>query len=133
MSASLRSAVWQRARGFCEYCLLHEDDALLAHEPDHIIATQHGGLTGSKNLALACCVCNRLKGPNIASVDPATGKLVRLFHPRMDAWTDHFRLDGARIEPLTPPGRATTALLRLNSRRRLSERQALRYVGRYPL
>jgi len=132
VSASLRLAVWQRAKGRCEYCLIHEADALLPHEPDHIIAAQHGGATTGENLALACYECNRLKGPNIASVDPESGQVVRLFHPRRDIWLEHFRLVGARLVPLTPQARATAALLRLNSPLRLADRQCLLNVGRFP-
>lgn len=35
------------------------------------------------------------------------GELVRFFDPRRDAWSDHFKLDGALIVPLTPQGRVT--------------------------
>ena len=53
---------------------MHEDDGIVPHQPDHIVAVQHGGETVSENLALACCDCNLLKGPNLASVDPVTGQ-----------------------------------------------------------
>ena len=43
ISTALRAMVRQRAAGRCEYCLVHEDDPLLPHEPDHVIAEQHGG------------------------------------------------------------------------------------------
>jgi hypothetical protein len=112
---------------------VHEDDVLVPHEPDHIIATQHHGAAGLENLALACYECNRLKGPNIASVDPETHKVVPLFHPRRDPWTRHFRREGARIVPLTPQGRATVALMRLNQPERLGDRQFLVEAGRYPV
>ena len=55
-----------RAGFRCEYCLIHEEDILFPHEPDHITAEQHGGPTSGENLAFACYHCNRLKGPNIA-------------------------------------------------------------------
>jgi len=45
---------------------------------------------------------------------------------------EHFRLDGFRIIPLTPIGRATVALLRFNSPERLSVRAMLLQIGRYP-
>src|SRR6202034_3365463 len=78
ISNALRNQVRDRARNLCEYCLLPE--ALLpAHEPDHIIAPQHRGLTTIENLALACFDCNRRKGSNTASVDPDTGEVVQLF------------------------------------------------------
>jgi|GEM_PF-2169557 len=66
----LRREVRQRAGQHCEYCLLHEDDALLPHEPDHIIAVKHGGETSAGNLAWTCLLCNRAKGSDVASIDP---------------------------------------------------------------
>jgi len=58
--AALRAAVRERAKGCCEYCRMHEAGAFFAHQPDHVIAAQHGGQTDSENLALACIQCNRL-------------------------------------------------------------------------
>lgn len=130
--APLRDSVRSGADGRCEYCLVHEDDLFEPHEPDHIIAEQHGGKTTAENLAFACWDCNRRKGPNIASVDPESGEVVRLFHPRLQKWSEHFRLDGFRIIPLTPIGRATISLLRLNSPERLSVREMLYQIERYP-
>jgi len=91
---SLRALVRDRAKGLCEYCLLHEDDAWLPHEPDHIIAVKHRGRTHEANLAWTCLACNRHKGTDLASIDEATARIVRLFHPRRDRWTRHFRLQG---------------------------------------
>jgi hypothetical protein len=54
------------------------------------MAEKHGSSTGESNLAWACFSCNLHKGPNIAGIDPATGKLTWLFHPRQDAWEQHF-------------------------------------------
>lgn len=130
--AVLGDTVQARAAGSCEYCGIHEDDAFEAHEADHIIAEQHGGATTAENLAFACWQCNRRKGPNLSSVDPETGEIVRLFNPRLDRWSDHFRLEGARIQPHTAVGRATVSLLRLNSTENLILRAALRAIGRYP-
>ena len=106
ISASLRRAVQSRAKSLCDYCRIPELGTLFGHEPDHIIAKQHGGETTLDNLALACMQCNRCKGPNIASVDPETKRVVPLFNPRMDRWENHFRADGGRIAPLTAIGRA---------------------------
>ena len=133
ISAGLRSTIWQRAGQCCEYCRLHEGDALLPHEPDHIVATQHGGKTAAENLALSCWDCNHVKGPNLSSVDPLTGGIVRLFHPRLDRWTEHFRLEAARITGLTPEGRATVFLLQFNAPERVRQRLFLMAAGRYPL
>jgi len=85
------------------------------------------------SLALACCDCNLLKGPNIASLDPDTGQLVPLFDPRRDRWADHFRLESAMIIGLTPIGRATAFLLEFNDPERVHQRQQLQCKGHYPL
>ena len=123
ISAALRREVRERAKERCEYCLLAESQVFDPHEPDHLIALQHGGETSSANLALACFDCNRFKGTNIASLDPLTGELVALFNPRTHSWSEHFQLKSFRIIPLTATGRATERLLRLNLPRRLEHRE----------
>ena len=95
--AALRALVHQRAGGCCEYRHIHEDDVLAPHEPDHIVAEQHGGPTTANNLAFSCYHCNRHKGTNLASADPATCQSVFLFHPRRDNWTEHFKLEGHEL------------------------------------
>ena len=127
----LRGEVAERASGRCEYCLIHEDDAAFSHEVDHVVSRQHGGETTADNLAYACMICNRFKGTNVASI-AAFGALVRLFNPRSDRWRDHFRLEGAIIQPLTPTGEVTARLLRLNAAERVMERNLLQHLGRYP-
>ena len=129
---ALRLAVRQCAQGRCEYCLIHESDFFFTHEPDHIIAAQHGGLPVAENLALACVRCNRRKGTNLSSVDPDSGAVVPLFHPRRNVWSEHFVPEGPRIVGLTPTGRATVFLLQLNSEERLRRRRRLQREGRYP-
>ena len=79
ISAALRTAVSARAANCCEYCRVPEMAVFFGHEPDHVIAEQHGGETILENLALACVQCNRFKGPNIASLDPETGIIVATF------------------------------------------------------
>lgn len=108
-----------------------DTETLAPHEPDHIIATQHGGETALANLAYACFQCNRFKGPNIASLDPTTEALAPIFNPRTEHWSQHFRLNGAIIEPLTDIGRATVFLLRLNDPERMTIRANLLSRGRY--
>jgi hypothetical protein len=131
VSPELRSLVATRADGRCEYCLIHEDDAVFSHEVDHVISRQHGGQTTADNLAYACMVCNRFKGTNVGSVD-VLGVIVPLFNPRSDTWNDHFLLVRAIILPLTSTGEATTRLLRLNSAERVIERRTLQLIGSYP-
>ncbi len=132
ISADLRRLVFDRAGGRCEYCRLPQSAAAHQHEPDHIVPLQHGGQTDVDNLALACLRCNRYKGPNVGSFDPETGKLVPFFNPRTQCWHDHFEHDGPIIRPLTPQGRVTVKILRLNDAARVEERQRLIVAKLYP-
>jgi hypothetical protein len=127
-----RAEVSERAAHRCEYCLIHENDVGFPHQIDHIISRKHGGGSESNNLALACMICNRHKGSDIASIDRESGQILPLFHPRNDVWTQHFRIAGEIIEPLTSVGSVTALLLRLNSPERLRERRLLQAVGSYP-
>jgi hypothetical protein len=99
---------------------------------DHIIAKQHGGPTVDHNLALACFFCNSAKGPNIAGVDPDTGKLAPLFNPRRQRWNRHFFWDGPRLVGRTRAGRATIAVLAINDPAFVAVRQALIDGGLFP-
>lgn len=128
----MRESARARALSCCEYYRIHDEDVNLPHEVDHIIAEQHHGSTVPENLAYACFHCNRLKGPNLSSVDLETGEITRLYHPRRDRWIEHFRYEGARIVAMTPIGRATAELLRFNAPERLAPRQALLVARRYP-
>jgi len=130
--AALRRAVLERADGHCEYCLYPQTFAFLAFEIEHVVAEKHGGATIADNLALACFYCNRFKGSDPGSFDPETGHLVPFYHPRRQRWADHFRVEGARIVPLTPEGRVTGAILHFNSADRIVERQQLLDAGAYP-
>jgi hypothetical protein len=131
INKKLRAEVTRRAGQRCEYCLVHEDDAGFPHQVDHIVSRKHSGASTLDNLAYACVICNRYKGSDIASIDPRTGETVRLFDPRRDRWEEHFRLDGALIEPISDIGWATVQLLRINALERISERRLLQSLGRY--
>jgi hypothetical protein len=104
----------------------------LPFQVDHIIASKHGGLTSEDNLALACFYCNTNKGPNIASVDPEIGEVVRLFNPRTDAWTEHFSWHGPVLSGRTGIGRATVQALRINDLEYVNVRTALMEEGVFP-
>lgn len=127
--AALRRFVRERGLGCCEYCVIPEQFTLVPHWVDHIVAEKHGGQTTAENLALACVLCNLFKGSDLTSLDPESGEITPLFHPRQDRWSDHFRLDGAIIEPLTPTGRVTVRLLQLNKPDRIEERNLLVRLG----
>lgn len=112
----------RRANGQCEYCRLPQEYSELRHHVEHIVSKQHGGSDDNGNLALACHRCNLHKGPNLTGVDPETGQLSRLFHPRRDRWPDHFAFNGERLAGLTAMGRATIQVLDMNDPRRLELR-----------
>lgn len=102
---------------------------IVPHEVDHIIPVKHGGDTDPGNLALACYLCNKHKGTDLASIDPESKAIALIYHPRRDVWVDHFRVEECRIVGRTPLGRATARLLQLNRDDRLAERMALDRAG----
>jgi hypothetical protein len=126
---SLRKQVYERSRGCCEYCWTPSIASFAPYEIDHIIAEKHGGLTESENLALSCTLCNKHKGSDLASIDPETGEIIPLYHPRQDLWHEHFQLKDSEIIPLTAKGRVTIRLLPLNRRDRVEERRLLLKAG----
>ena len=119
------------AGGRCEYCHLPDGLSRFRHHLDHIVAHQHGGATLRENLALCCPRCNQFKGPNLTGIDPESGAVARLFHPRQDNWEDHFRWDGAVLIAKTATGRATIATLSINIPIRVAARRALLDEGRF--
>ncbi|MEL7069633.1 MAG: HNH endonuclease signature motif containing protein [Cyanobacteria bacterium J06581_3] len=121
----LRRQVLARGNNACEYCLLPDSLSFYPHEVDHVIATKHGGKTELENLAYACWRCNRHKGSDLGSFDPATGKFCFLFNPRRQLWSEHFQLKVGRIDGCSPEGRTTIRLLQLNTNERVKERQYL--------
>lgn len=129
MNKTIAAAVWQRAQGVCEYCRLPDGIDGYRHEVDHVIARQHGGKTRMGNLALSCEHCNGHKGPNLSGLDPLSGKLTPLFHPRRHKWKRHFAWDGSFIRGLTKIGRVTVIVLNLNDPIRVLLRMSLEQEG----
>ena len=132
VSPQLRLKVAERAKYCCEYCRIPEAATFAVHEIDHIIAEKHSGSTTEDNLALACTICNKYKGSDLASLDPETGKIVGLYHPRQDRWVEHFQIQGAEFIHLTAKGLVTIRLLQLNRREKIAARQVLIQVGIFP-
>lgn len=132
--AGLRQRVADEARHRCGYCLTAEHVVGMPMELDHLIPEALGGVTEEANLWLACPGCNARKADRVLGIDPQTGDAVRLFDPRHQAWSEHFRWvdGGARIEGLTPTGRATVATLQLNRPVLVSARRAWVAVGWHP-
>ena len=125
IAANVRRAVIRRAFNRCEYCLLPADWVAIPHHIDHIIPLKHGGATLEENLAYACFECNLAKGSDIAAFDPLTSNMTRLFHPRNDHWTHHFRLSEEHLIGVDAIGRATANLLHFNEPSRVHQRKLL--------
>lgn len=122
ISDSLRRLVTERAEDRCEYCRQPQALSLFNFEMEHIIARKHDGLTTAENLALACPHCNGFKGSDLGSMDSQTGVLTPFYNPRLQVWLEHFKFDSYEIIPLTPEGRVTTKILRMNLPERWEER-----------
>ncbi|MEX2121782.1 MAG: HNH endonuclease signature motif containing protein [Pirellulales bacterium] len=131
MDRDLEQRVWERAKGRCEYCKFPADIALLPFQIDHIIPEKLHGPTVSENLALSCERCNSHKGALAAGY--LEGKHVPLFHPRTDAWPDHFEWNGPYLVGKTDVGRVTIDVLAVNLSYRVALRAALMEEGSYSL
>ena len=119
-----------RATARCEYCHLRPEWTILPFQIDHIIAQKHEGSSEESNLAFACLGCNGRKGPNIAGIDPATGEVTPLFHPRLDVWAVHFEWGGAWLAAKTARARATIQVLGINDPEVVELRESLLAEGR---
>lgn len=125
MTEATRAFVRQRAGLCCEYCRLHQDDSpLAALHIEHIRPRKHGGSDDADNLGLACIDCNLHKGSNLTGIDPLTGSVTELFHPRLQSWNEHFARQGIRLTGKTAVGRTTIQVLNMNSADQLDLRAA---------
>jgi hypothetical protein len=147
LSERTRRAVLRRAGYRCEYCRIVGWELPVEHvtprsrrrrsgtlsqtvsaTPGDPPGDEPGDLDNPDNLASACAHCNRLKGNFTAGRDPVSGRTVRLFHPRRDAWDEHFTWSNnyLRLMPLTEMGGATIARLRMNDPILIRQRRLLR-------
>jgi hypothetical protein len=134
ISKELRERVASQAGRRCGYCLTSEAIVGAAMEIDHLVPQSLGGLTEESNLWLACSLCNDHKSCRISGPDPESGEVVRLFDPRRQVWTEHFRWSegGDEIVGLTAVGRATVVALRLNRASLVLARRLWSAAGWHP-
>ncbi len=111
--SAIKRAVYERARGSCEYCRTSQDNTGQIMEVEHI---DPDGGDVLDNLCLSCGNCNRSKASATLATDPQTGEQVPLFNPRTQRWTDHFEWmdEGRRVSGITPTGRATVSRFKMN-------------------
>jgi hypothetical protein len=117
-------AVASRANNRCEYCRAPEAIFNLPFEVEHIVPRSRGGADDESNWALSCRSCNLFKSDHVDGSDAATKERARLFHPRLDRWDDHFRIDAESgvIMGLTPAGRVTVGVFQMNRPAQLAAR-----------
>jgi hypothetical protein len=111
---------------------MHESFQGATFHIEHIIPQCKGGGSHLENLVLACPGCNLRKAGRITAMDLGTGERVGLFHPILQLWSEHFRLNGCQGELLTAMGRATVEALNLNHTRRQRIREVEKAFGLYP-
>ena len=130
----LRERISKQARHRCGYCLTQEAIVGAPMEIEHLYPRALGGNTVEANLWLACSLCNEYKGTRTTAEDPETGRIVLLFNPRLDVWSEHFAWvdSGARIVGKTAVGRATVRALQLNRRSLVRSRRYWVTAGWHP-
>jgi hypothetical protein len=133
MNESLERRVRERANNRCEYCKIPAYVTEFTFPLDHIIAEQHRGRTTYENLALSCPHDHFHKGPNIAGLDPMTGRLMRLFNPRRQRWSVHFAWDEPMLVGKTAIGRTTLSVLNMNHPDRIEVRRLVIDAGVFPV
>jgi len=134
ISVKLRKMIAERARGCCEYCLSQAYFSIQSFSVEHIIPYIKGGKTEPDNLALSCQGCNNHKHVKTEGTDTISSRIVPLYHPRQQKWDEHFvwNDDCSLIIGLTPTGRATVEILRLNRDGLVNLRQLLYSAKKHP-
>jgi HNH endonuclease len=102
-----------------------EDCDVRPFQLDHIRSQKHAGSSDLENLAWSCLPCNSFKGPNVAGYEPDSDRLFPLFNPRQDHWSEHFAWKGSVLIGLTPIGRTTIVVLKINQPDRVEHRRLL--------
>jgi hypothetical protein len=134
ISPSLKQAASQRAGGYCESCTAPDRISPSPFAAEHILPEGQGGDTNLDNLAWSCRGCNNHKYTRTEDLDPETGILAPLYHPRKQVWSEHFAWSADLTVPvgITPFGRATIEALKLNRNSLINLRRLLRDAGEHP-
>jgi hypothetical protein len=129
-----RTEVMERAHGCCEYCYAQESYSPDSFSVEHIIPLSKNGTSASDNLAYACQGCNNRKYTSTEAIDPVSGLMVALYHPREQFWNEHFAWneDCTLVLGLTPTGRVTVEKLQLNRPGLVNLRRILFTLNEHP-
>jgi 5-methylcytosine-specific restriction endonuclease McrA len=129
----LKRLVIERTRRRCEYCCAPDTYAAVPFHVDHIVPEARGGTTTEDNLAYSCG-CNGFKGASMEGIDPETGMIVPLFHPRRDTWNEHFASseDFLEVRGKTAVGRASVIVLHMDRPTLVALRRLLLAHGEHP-
>lgn len=131
---AVRRLVRDRAGNRCEYCRHPASHASSPFVCEHIVPRVQGSGDTPLELAWACPACNSHKYAKTYAPDPQTKRLVPLFNPRRQRWSQHFAWseDFLQVIGRTATGRATVATLHLNRPELLNLRRALRAFEEHP-
>ena len=134
ISQELRNHLEEVDNAHCAYCWTTQANTGQPMTIDHIIPEAQNGSSEFENLCFCCYRCNQFKGSQIQALDPLTGKIVPLYHPRQQIWHTHFKWDesGILIIGLTNVGRATVVALQLNNAVIVPARRRWVGVGWHP-
>lgn len=111
---------------------MHQELQGAVFHVEHIVPRSLGGSDDLDNLAWACPGCNLTKANRVTITDPLTGQLVRVFHPRVDGWSEHFSWEDYQLVGLTLIGRALVDAFNLNHARRIRVREVEAKFGLFP-
>lgn len=134
LAAELRQQLLEADDQRCAYCQTTQANSGYPMTVDHVVPSSKGGNTEFDNLCFACHRCNEFKGATTALEDPLSGEMTPLFHPRRQAWPEHFTWDatGIRIVGVTAVGRVTVIALNMNNEVILDARRNWVSVGWHP-
>lgn len=108
-----------------------------SHDPfevEHIVPISRKRATNSENLAFSCRGCNLFKLNKTEGFDAVSDETVRLYNPRKDIWSKHFgwAKNFTIVIGLTPIGRVTVEVLKLNRLGLINQREMLYKFGKHP-
>ncbi|MBE2199910.1 MAG: HNH endonuclease [Anaerolinea sp.] len=132
--ASLKRQVREQYANCCAYCHTNEELTVAIFEVEHIVPLTAGGETALDNLCLSCPTCNWYKVSRLTAVDPQTNTTAPLYNPQQEQWPDHFSWNEDKTEliGLTPSGRATILVLRMNRPQLIRVRRMWVKMGEHP-